>query len=68
MCAEMEKYTLIVTEKPDAAQRIASALNEKGKVERIINLNPGPFDLTILQITHDFSNVRSNFRVESIFR
>ena len=30
----MEKYTLIVTEKPDAAQRIASALNEKGKVER----------------------------------
>jgi len=34
MCAEMEKYTLIVTEKPDAAQRIASALNEKGKVER----------------------------------
>ncbi len=34
MCAEMEKYTLIVTEKPDAAQRIASALDEKGKVER----------------------------------
>ncbi len=34
MCAEMEKYTLIITEKPDAAQRIASALNEKGKVER----------------------------------
>ncbi|MCW3993947.1 MAG: DNA topoisomerase I [Candidatus Bathyarchaeota archaeon] len=30
----MEKYTLIITEKPDAAQRIASALNEKGKVER----------------------------------
>jgi DNA topoisomerase-1 len=34
MCAEMEKYTLIVTEKPDAARRIASALNEKGKVEK----------------------------------
>ena len=34
MCAEMEKYTLIITEKPDAAQRIASALNEKGKVEK----------------------------------
>ena len=34
MCAEMGKYTLIVTEKPDAAQRIASALNEKGKMER----------------------------------
>ena len=30
----MEKYTLIITEKPDAAQRIASALNEKGKVEK----------------------------------
>lgn len=30
----MEKYTLIITEKPDAAQRIASALNAKGKVER----------------------------------
>ena len=33
-CAEMEKYTLIITEKPNAAQRIASALNEKGKMER----------------------------------
>jgi DNA topoisomerase-1 len=30
----MEKHTLIITEKPDAARRIASALNRKGKVER----------------------------------
>jgi DNA topoisomerase-1 len=31
----MEKYTLIVTEKPDAAQRIAKALDYDGKPERI---------------------------------
>ncbi len=30
----MEKYTLIVTEKPDAANRIATALDEKGKPQR----------------------------------
>ena len=30
-CAIMEKYTLIVTEKPDAARRIASALDKEGK-------------------------------------
>ena len=30
----MEKYTLIITEKPDAAQRIAEALDHKGKPER----------------------------------
>jgi len=30
----MEKYTLIITEKPDAAQRIASALDEKGRMEK----------------------------------
>ncbi len=30
----MDSYTLIVTEKPDAAKRIASALDEKGKAER----------------------------------
>ncbi len=29
-----EHYTLIVTEKPDAAKRIADALNEKGKVRK----------------------------------
>jgi DNA topoisomerase-1 len=29
----MGKYTLIVTEKPDAAKRIASALNGKGKMQ-----------------------------------
>jgi DNA topoisomerase-1 len=29
------KYTLIITEKPDAAKRIASALNEEGKVKKI---------------------------------
>ena len=31
----MEKYTLIVTEKPDAAQRIASALNINGKAKKM---------------------------------
>lgn len=31
----MEKYTLIVTEKPDAAQRIAHALDVKGKAKKI---------------------------------
>lgn len=30
----MEKHTLIITEKPDAAQRIAKALDEKGKPEK----------------------------------
>ncbi|HKZ93407.1 MAG TPA: DNA topoisomerase I [Candidatus Bathyarchaeia archaeon] len=30
----MEKYTLIVTEKPDAAQRIAQALDRNGKPKR----------------------------------
>jgi len=30
----MEKYTLIVTEKPDAAQRIAEALDSKGKPKK----------------------------------
>jgi DNA topoisomerase-1 len=31
----MEKYTLIITEKPDAAQRIASALDTKGKPKKM---------------------------------
>jgi len=31
----MEKYTLIVTEKPDAAQRIAEALDVKGKPRKV---------------------------------
>lgn len=31
----MEKYTLIITEKPDAAQRIASALDLKGKARKM---------------------------------
>jgi len=30
----MEKYTLVITEKPDAAQRIAEALDEKGKPKK----------------------------------
>ena len=30
----MEKYTLIITEKPDAAQRIASALDSQGKAKK----------------------------------
>ncbi|MEM2999255.1 MAG: DNA topoisomerase I [Candidatus Bathyarchaeia archaeon] len=32
----LEKYTLIITEKPDAASRIASALDVKGKAEKIV--------------------------------
>ena len=32
----MRKYTLIVTEKPDAAGRIASALDAEGKAEKIV--------------------------------
>ena len=32
----MRKYTLIITEKPDAANRIASALDEAGKSKRIV--------------------------------
>jgi len=31
----MEKYTLIITEKPDAAQRIAMALDNKGKPQKL---------------------------------
>ena len=31
----MGKYTLVVTEKPDAAQRIASALDSKGKAKKM---------------------------------
>ena len=32
----MGKYTLIITEKPDAASRIASALNVEGKPRKIV--------------------------------
>ncbi|MEM2588569.1 MAG: DNA topoisomerase I [Candidatus Bathyarchaeia archaeon] len=35
VCVCMEKYTLIITEKPDAAQRIASALDLKGKAKKV---------------------------------
>lgn len=31
----MEKYALVVTEKPDAARRIAKALDSEGKPERV---------------------------------
>jgi DNA topoisomerase I len=34
MLTGMEKYTLIIAEKPDAASRIASALDEKGKAQK----------------------------------
>jgi len=34
-CASMTKYTLIITEKPDAAQRIASALDAQGKAKKM---------------------------------
>ena len=37
MSAEsLEKYTLIITEKPDAANKIANALDENGKAKKII--------------------------------
>ncbi|MCJ7721625.1 hypothetical protein MUO98_04380, partial [Candidatus Bathyarchaeota archaeon] len=35
MNAPMEKYTLIVTEKPDAAKRIAYALDRQGKPKHL---------------------------------
>jgi DNA topoisomerase-1 len=35
VCAEMGNYTLIITEKPDAAQRIASALDIQGKAKKM---------------------------------
>ncbi|MEM3774891.1 MAG: DNA topoisomerase I [Candidatus Bathyarchaeia archaeon] len=35
VCAGMGKYTFIITEKPDAAQRIASALDLKGKAKKM---------------------------------
>jgi DNA topoisomerase-1 len=35
VCANMEKYTLIITEKPDAAQRIASTLDAQGKAKKM---------------------------------
>ena len=34
-CVSMENYTLIITEKPDAAQRIASALDAQGKAKKM---------------------------------
>lgn len=33
----MQKYTLVVTEKPDAANRIATALDTEGKPKRLVN-------------------------------
>ena len=36
-CDDMGKYTMIITEKPDAAQRIASALDAKGKAKKMEN-------------------------------
>ncbi len=33
----MEKYTLIITEKPDAANRIATALDAEGKPKKAVN-------------------------------
>ena len=35
----LEKYTLIITEKPDAANRIANALDENGKAKKTITNN-----------------------------
>jgi DNA topoisomerase-1 len=42
--ATMGKYTLIITEKPDAAQRIASALDAEGKAKKMED-NGVPFYL-----------------------
>jgi DNA topoisomerase-1 len=39
---EMEKYTMIITEKPDAALRIASALDVQGKAKKM-NANGVPY-------------------------
>ncbi len=39
----MEKYTLIITEKPNAAQRIAQALDHKGKPKRVEEKNVSYF-------------------------
>jgi DNA topoisomerase IA len=33
----LEKYTLIITEKPDAASRIATALDENGKPKKTVS-------------------------------
>jgi DNA topoisomerase-1 len=35
VCSSMKEYTLIITEKPDAAKRIASALDMKGKARKM---------------------------------
>jgi len=35
VCVAMGNYTLIITEKPDAAQRIASALDAQGKAKKM---------------------------------
>ena len=42
----MQKYTLIITEKPDAAQRIAEALDQKGKPQRNQDRNVPYFKAT----------------------
>ena len=39
----MEKYTLIITEKPNAAKRIAQALDQKGKPKRVEEKNVSYF-------------------------
>jgi len=39
----MEKYTLILTEKPNAAKRIAQALDQKGKPKRVEEKNVSYF-------------------------
>nr|NIU38784.1 DNA topoisomerase I [Candidatus Bathyarchaeota archaeon]NIV44332.1 DNA topoisomerase I [Candidatus Bathyarchaeota archaeon] len=39
----MEKYTLIITEKPSAAQRIAYALDQEGKPEKVEDKNVSYF-------------------------
>ena len=36
VCSLLGNYTLIITEKPDAASRIASALDTEGKAEKIV--------------------------------
>ena len=36
VCSLLGKYTLVITEKPDAASRIASALDAEGKAEKTV--------------------------------
>lgn len=66
----MDRYTLIVTEKPDAAHRIAEALDVYGKAEKIVK-NGVPFyrayrngDLVVVPALGHLYTVASKRKVE----